>query len=162
MYLVVIVATRLNGLRSLAELSAFDLVMTISIGSIVSTTALSPSVSLADGIAAVAVLFLGQSSISILRRRSRMQHLVDNQPVVLMVGSVVLDDHLAEARMTRGDLFGKLRERGVRDLADVAVVVLERTGGVSVIERGPEDGVAVGPELLTDVRGAEQVPVRRP
>lgn len=45
MYLAVIAATRIVGLRSLAELSAFDLAMTVAVGAVVGRVALvDPSV----------------------------------------------------------------------------------------------------------------------
>lgn len=158
LYAVVIVATRLNGLRSLAQFSAFDFVMTVSIGTTVATTALSPSVAVVDGVAVVVVLFGLQSTISLLRRRVRLQRLVDNQPLVLMVGDQLVEASLGEARMTAGDVFAKLREEGVRQLDEVAVVVLERTGSISVVRRGQDGSRAVAPALLSEVRRGELVP----
>lgn len=158
MYAVVIIATRLSGLRSLAQLSAFDLIMTISIGSVLASTALSRSTPLLDGVVAVAVLFLAQSAISVLRRRRSAQRAVDNRPLVLMVGSTTLDENLRAARMTPDDIRVKLREHGIRDLDQVGVVVLERTGVLSVIERDESGAPTMDPGLLVGVGGADRVP----
>jgi len=160
MYGFLIVATRLSGLRSLAQLSAFDLLMTISIGSMLATTALSPSVPLVDGVAAAGVLFGAQTAISLLRRRLGTR-LIDNQPSVLMIGEELLDDHLREARMTTDDVMSKLRQEGIRDLGEVGVVVLERTGSVSVIPRDADGQIRVAKPLVAGVRGHDRVPSLR-
>lgn len=145
-YLWVIAATRLLGLRSFAKMSAFDFAMTIATGSVIATVALG-SVPLTSGLVAVAVLFTAQYAVARLRRTTPAGRVIDNQPLLLLYEGRILDDHLAKARLTRGDLMGKLRAADVTDVAAVRLVVLETTGDVSVIRSsGPID-----PALLAGV-----------
>ncbi len=51
--------------------------------------------------------------------------------------------------MTRSDLYGLLRQRGVGELDEARFVVLERRGQVTVIRNGGWDGS--DPELVRDV-----------
>lgn len=145
-YLWVIAATRLLGLRSFAKMSAFDFAMTIATGSVIASVALG-SAPLTGGMTAVAVLFVAQYAVARLRRAAGLGGLVDNRPLILLHEGRILDDHLARARLTRGDLMGKLRAAGVTAVADVRLVVLETTGDISVItSSGPLD-----PALLDGV-----------
>ena len=153
-YVAVIAATRIVGLRSFSKLSAFDFAMTVAIGSIVASVGTS-SVALVDGLIAVAVLFAAQFSVAWLRRRTNLVGVVDNRPLLLMHGETVLEDHLDRARITLDDLRGRLRQANVRDLATVQAVVLETTGDISVLAGDP--GTGLDPALLEGVIGAELV-----
>ena len=126
-YLWVIVCTRLLGLRSFAKMSAFDFAMTVATGSVIATVALG-NVPLAGGLAAVAVLYAAQYTVARLRPPARPARRRPPQPLLLLYEGSVLDDHLARARLTRGDLMGKLRAAGVTEVAAVRLVVLETTG----------------------------------
>lgn len=157
-YLWVIAATRVLGLRSFAKLSAFDFAMTVATGSVIASVALG-SVTLTVGLTAVAVLFAAQYAVARLRRNTTVGGLIDNQPLLLVYEGRILDDHLARARLTRTDLLSKLRGANVTEIAAVRVVVLETTGDVSVIT-GPGpidpallDGVVLGQAAADVGRG---------
>lgn len=147
-YLWVIAGTRLLGLRSFAKMSAFDFAMTIATGSVIATVALG-SVPLASGMTAIAVLFVAQFAVARLRRGTGLNGVIDNRPLLLLYEGRILDEHLAEARLTRGDLMGKLRAADVTQVAAVRLVVLETTGDISVITgSGPLDAALLdGVEL---------------
>jgi uncharacterized membrane protein YcaP (DUF421 family) len=143
---------RSAGPRSLAQMSAFDFVATIAVGSIVASVGLG-SVPLVDGLVAVALLFALQFGVATVRRSDRWRQVVDNTPLLLVRDGEVYEDHLAEARITHADLRSHLRRSNVDDIANVRAVVLETTGDVSVLY-GSGD---IGP-LLQGVRGAEGHP----
>lgn len=149
-YVAVVVLTRATGPRSLAAMSSFDFAATVAIGSTLATTAVG-SPSLADGAAALVLLFGAQALVAQLRRRTAFAAAVDNQPLLLMSGPVVHEANLRQARISREELFGQLRSAGVQQLTDVRAVVLETNGKVSVLTGGP----TIDDELLVGVRGAE-------
>lgn len=152
-YAVVVLLTRLAGPRSLAKMSSFDFAATVAVGSTLSSTA-TGSVPLAAGATALVVLFGLQALVGALRRRGTFAGALDNTPLLLMAGSDVLDDALAQARMSRSELFGQLRSSGVRRRDQVHAVVLETTGDLSVLTTGDGD---TDPVLLEGVRGAERL-----
>ncbi|MFA9446912.1 DUF421 domain-containing protein [Egicoccus sp. AB-alg6-2] len=146
-YLWVIAANRLLGLRSFAKLSAFDFAMTVAIGSMIAAIALD-NAPLLSGLVAVAALFAIQFVVAKLRQATAFDRVVDNAPVLLVHEGRILDDHLARARLTRDDLMAKLRAANVLDVAEVRAVVFETTGDVSVLSgEGRLD-----PALLRGVR----------
>ncbi len=79
--------------------------------------------------------------------------MIDNRPLLLMVGREMLDDNLRQARVTADDLRSKLREANVLNYDQLRAVVLEQTGDVSVLH-GDAD---IDPDLLTDVRDGERL-----
>lgn len=146
-YLFVIASTRLAGLRSFATMSSFDFAMTVAIGSLIASAA-SGQVALAGSATGIAVLYLAQAVVAALRRRGLLGGLVDNSPLLLMEEGRILEDNLAAARMTRGDLRARLRAANVLEHAQVHAVVFETTGDVSVLHG---DG-RLDPDLLRGVR----------
>ena len=154
-YVVVIVLVRIQGLRSFAKMSSFDFAATVAVGSIMATTAASSDIPLAAGVAAVTALFLAQVTVAVCRRWSVVRSVVDNEPMLLMVGTEVLHDNLRRGQVTEDDLQAKLREANVLTLAQVRAVVLETTGDISVLH-GEPDGPAVEGYLLEGVRGVDE------
>lgn len=152
-YLAVLSYTRIAGLRSFAKMSSFDFAMTVAIGSIMATVATGPSATLANGLVALAVLYVLQVLIGFARRRRKLAHAIDNRPLLLLHDGRPIPEALAHVRMTSDDLQAKLRASGVASLSGAAAVVLETTGDVSVIE-APAD---LDPDLFSDVRGAERL-----
>ena len=160
-FVLTIVYVRLVGLRSFSKMSGFDLIMTLAVGSIVGTVAVTPSLSVVDGAVGIGTLFVVQLVIAVLRSRTRFERLVDNEPLLLMAGDRFLPDNLRRARATEGDVRAILRDANVLDRAQVRAVVLATTGAVSVLHGdGPLDL-----DLLEGVRGADQIvasPLMRP
>ena len=124
MLLIVVAFIRLTGLRSLAKMSSFDFAVT------------------------VASLLAVQWAIAQLRRRSFGSRLVDNTPLLLVRDGQFVEEALTTARVTRSDVYAKLRQSNVHRMDEVIAVVLETTGDVSVIHGdGPLDA-----ELYDNVR----------
>ena len=156
-YALVIAMTRLAGLRSFSKMSSFDFVMTVAIGSIVASTVLLENPPLLRAAFALGAVFGLQYGIAWLRERSSsFSSLVDNEPLLLMDGPDVIEEHLKKARVTEDDLRAKLREANVLDLSQVRAVVLETTGDISVLH-GDADGPALNADLLRGVRGVDQL-----
>ncbi len=148
-YAALIVATRMVGLRSYSKLSSFDFVITIAYGSLLASILLNKNPSLLTGIVGIASLFAIQFVVSYSRRKFRfLERLVDNRPLLLMAGPVVLQESLDYARITHNDLRFKLRAAGITHPDQVLAVVLENTGDVSVLRTGDQ----VDPWVLEDVR----------
>ncbi len=131
-YLAVIALTRLAGPRSLAKMSSFDFAATVAIGSTVASTALA-STPLVNGVAALAMLYGLQYFVATLRRRNTLRGAADNRPMLLLVDGRVLEGNLQRVRVSREELWSRLRLSGVRRLEEVRAVVLETTGDMSVL-----------------------------
>ena len=156
-YLAILLYTRIVGLRSLSKMSAADFVMTVAVGSLFASTASLSSPSLLVGLAALAAIYLGQWALAWSRSRSKaFSKLVDNEPLLLMARSKILDHNLKRANVTRADLFGKLREANALNYSEVLAVVFETTGDISVLHSRDAD-VLLEPEFFTSVIDADQL-----
>lgn len=149
-YVAIIAYTRLFGLRSFSKMSAFDFAMTIALGSLFASSISSPSPPILLSLFAFLLLFSGQKLIALGRRSTSLKHLIDNDPILLMVDGRIIDENLRRTNVTEGDLRAKLREANVLDFSQVKAVVFETTGDVSVLHGAPDE--ALNPALLDGVR----------
>lgn len=152
MLIGIIIYVRIVGLRSFSKMSSFDFAVTVAMGSLLAAVALSGS-SLADGLVAAATLLGLQMLIALGRTRFGLAAAVDNDPLLLMIGSTFVDENLRRARVTTDDLRAKLREANVRNYRQVRYVVLESTGDVSVIHGDGE----LDPDIYVDVIDAHRI-----
>ncbi len=137
-YLAIIIFTRLSGKRSFSKMSSFDFAMTVAIGSMIASTVLSKSVTLASSILGLALIYGLQIFVAFLRNFKGVSKVVDNTPLMLMDGKTILQENLKKAKVTEGDLRSKLREANVLNLSQVRAVVFEATGDISVIHSNDE------------------------
>jgi uncharacterized membrane protein YcaP (DUF421 family) len=133
-YLSVVGALRLGERRTLTEMTAYDFVVAIALGSIIGRTSTTARPSYVQGLTAVVALLLCHHALSWLRMRSpRVRRLLDRSPIHLVQDGAVDRDALRRAHLTMTDLEMVLREHGVREPADARLVVLETRGAFSVI-----------------------------
>ena len=152
-YIVLIVFTRLSGLRSFSKMSSFDFAITVAIGSVLASTILFRPPSLVHAAVAMGTLFLIQMLVAHFRNNSKlMRKLVDNEPLLLMKNTEIIEENLQRAKVTHADLRAKLREANVTQLTQVQAVVMESTGDIAVLHHNePEHNL--DDALLEGVRG---------
>lgn len=135
MYIAVLGLARWSGVRSFAQMSTFDVAVTIAIGSVLATSILSPDPPLLQGIAGAAALYGLQLIVSRLRCASeRLRRAIDNGPILLMgAGGEMLHENMRVARITEDDLRCQLRRANVIDPARIEAVIMEGTGNIHVL-----------------------------
>lgn len=154
MYLTMVLLVRVLGQRVLSGMSSFDLVAVIAFGSIIGRAALGEIPVLAGGLVALVTLVVTQGLLGLARRRGLLQHAVVTSPVLLMAGSTVIEKNMQRCHVLPGELQSRLRLAGVSRYEQVAAVVFEPSGTISVLRRG----VQIDPLLLSGVVGAGLVP----
>lgn len=130
-YLALIFYSRVVGPRSFAQLSAFDFAVTVALGAVVGATA-TDTARLPYGVIGLGVLFLLRWIVAVGRQHG-LASLVDNTPLLIMMDSEILQEHLDRAKLTEADLRQSLRQAGVTNMEEVEAVVIERDGSISVL-----------------------------
>lgn len=149
-YSAMVMILRVAGKRSLAKLNAFDLVVTVALGSTLATVLLSKDVALAEGILAFVALAALQWLVSrISIASSRFRRLVRSEPRLLFENGMYREDAMARERVTKAEVDSAVRNAGHGRLDAIAAVVLETDGSMSVIE-------AEGSAELTALRSVKR------
>lgn len=135
-YVGLMLLLRISGKRTLTKMNAFDLVVTVALGSTLATVLLSKSVALADGLTAFALLIALQFSITWLSGRSRaVGRLVKAGPTLLVYQGAFLRAAMRSERVTKRKLLAALRQHGLTSVDKAAAVVLENNGQLSVLQQ---------------------------
>lgn len=146
-YAGLVVLLRVSGKRTLTKMNAFDLVVTVALGSTLATVLLTKSVALADGLTAFALLIFLQFVLTWLSVRSRaVSRLVKSEPALLVYQGQFLPAALRAERITEAEVLAGLRGQGLASIAGAGAVVLETNGELSVLR-------AAGPEPQSALRG---------
>lgn len=152
-YWAFVILVRLLGQGPLARVSSSDLASAVALGAVIGRAALGYTPTLAAGVLALLTLFAMQALAGLLQSGARRHRLLDNAPVLLMAGTEVLHENLRRNHLVEEELWPRLRLAGIRSPSEVACVVLEPTGEISVLRRGePLDRAMMG-----NVRGAERL-----
>ncbi|NJN15180.1 MAG: DUF421 domain-containing protein [Oscillochloris sp.] len=135
-YLALVALLRVSGKRTLSKMNAFDLIVTVALGSTLATILLSSDVALAEGLTAFALLIGLQFVIAWLSVHSKtVSKLVKADPTLLVYQGRILPDVLRHERVVDAEVLAAIRSEGFADLADVAAVVLETDGTFTVIKK---------------------------
>jgi uncharacterized membrane protein YcaP (DUF421 family) len=153
-YAAVLLLLRTSGKRTLSKLNAFDFVVTVALGSTLATVLLSDTVSLVDGVTALALLVALQYAVARASVRSAaIERLVKSEPT-LVYHHGFLPSAMRRERVTADELREAARKKGHARLEQVVAVVLETDGTLSVLSDEP--GLLRGGQVHAD--GAEQAP----
>lgn len=133
-YAVMVVELRVSGARTLAKLNAFDLVVTVALGSVLATIALSRDVSLAEGAAAITVLVAAQWAVARTSVRwTSVRRLTRADATVLLRNGRLDERALTATRVLPDEVEQAIRSSGHGDRESIAAVVLETDGTLSVV-----------------------------
>ena len=142
-YISLLGLLRLSGKRTLSKMNAFDLVVTVALGSTLATILLNKDVALAQGVVAFALLIGLQFAITWSSVRAPwVRRLVTGEPTLLLYRGAFLQTALRQTRVAEEEIRAAVRAAGLVTLGEAEAVVLETDGSFSVVERGSGSGAS--------------------
>lgn len=137
-YAGLVLVLRVTGKRTLSKMSAFDLVVTVALGSALASTMLSKSTPLVEGLTGMTLLVLLQFAVTWLSVRSeRVQNLVKAQPTILLHRGAWQRAALKRERVTEEEVLAALGSQGAKRVDETTSVVLETDSSLSVLTGSP-------------------------
>lgn len=139
-FLFLWLVVRIGGKREVAQLSAFDMILLITVGDLVSQGILQEDYSLTAAVIAVATFSVAGLALNTLgfHYPKFRPWLAGRARVVVRDGEPLLDTLRGE-RMTIADVHEAARQQGIRRLRDIELCVLETDGSFSFFTHGDED-----------------------
>lgn len=139
-YINLIVLLRISGRRTLSKMNAFDLVVTVALGSTFATILLNRNVSLAEGTLALALLIGLQYLVTWSSVRAGwVRKAVTGEPALLLYQGQLLRGAMRAARVTEDEVRSAIRSSGFAAMDQVEAVVLETDGSFSVVKTDSGD-----------------------
>jgi uncharacterized membrane protein YcaP (DUF421 family) len=136
-YAGLVALLRLTGKRTLSKINAFDLIVTVALGSTLATVLLSSDVALAEGMLALSLLCALQYVVAYASTRvPRFQALIKAEPSLLYFRGQFLSGAMRSERVSEEEILAAIRAQGIADPAGADAVVLETDGSFSVVSGG--------------------------
>lgn len=154
LYFVILFVFRLMGKREIGELSVFDLVVNIMIAEMAVMAIDEKELSLASAIVPIFLLMTIQIFMARLSLKSKkFRDLIDGSPTIIINKGKIDEEAMRKQRYNFDDLLQQLREKDVRNIADVEFAVLEPSGKLSVFERenNQKDGEITLPLIIDGI-----------
>lgn len=142
-YIGLVIFLRISGKRTLTKLNAFDLVVTVALGSTLATILLSKDVSLLEGLTAFALLIFMQYLFTLLAVHSKwFNNVIKSEPRLLFLDGQFLRNAMKKERIKEIEILQAIRNTGFGSTEKVKAVVLETDGSMSVISSEPGNTLA--------------------
>ncbi len=130
---VLFLLTKLMGNKQVSQLSMFDYIIGISIGSIAAEMATeleNPENPLAAMIVYGVIAFL----VSVISQRSvKVRKVMSGRPLVIMDNGIIYRENLKKARIDLSDFLTQCRTSGYFDINQIQTAVMEYNGAISFL-----------------------------
>lgn len=145
-YVALVIIMRLAGKRLAGQTTTFDLIVLITLGVVVQSTALQEG--WPSALVFVATVFAVHRGLAALCAHSTLiRHWVRGKPTVLVRDGRIVERALDRESISREELLAGLRKLGYDSPDSVKLAVLEETGHISAV--GVDDASpAITPERL--------------
>ena len=141
MYLYTLLLIRLVGKRGLGQLSPFELLIIVALGSAVGDPMFYPDVPLIHGMMVITVVIMLERLLVFVTERHRtVERLIESVPVCVVADGQLQPQNLDREDLSLAEIEMLLRLAGVENLGDVRRAYLEPSGKVSVFWKSPRDG----------------------
>lgn len=136
-YAFMLLVFRVNGKRSLAQITVFDFVLLLIIAEAVQQALIDTDNSMTNAILLVVTLLAADIGLTLLKETSRtVEKLVDGVPLILVEDGRPIEERMRKERVDEGDILQSARElHGLERLDQIKYAILERSGGISIIPK---------------------------
>ncbi len=141
-YVVLLLAFRIAGRRTLAEMTPFDLVLVFIIGEATQQALLGQDFSVTNAVLVIVTLLFLDIVMSLAKERSgTFEKLIDGVPTIIVADGRPLTERMRRARVDEADVMEAARRlHGIERWDQIKYAVLEGSGGISVIANGRAQG----------------------
>lgn len=134
-YLFAVIMMRFMGKRGNRSLSVFENVLIIALGSATGDTMFYPKVPLLYACIVIALIVGLSRLLQYLQLVSKpINTFLDGKPLMLIKDGEILNKGLDKSRIRKEELYGMLRNQGIKQLKEIEFAFLERTGNLSIFK----------------------------
>ncbi|GAB7386753.1 DUF421 domain-containing protein [Bacillaceae bacterium] len=157
-FLFLFLMARLMGKQQISQLTLFEYLVGITIGSIASSLSIELEIESINGIVGILVWGLIPILLAYLMLKNpRFRRLMQNEPTVLVRDGRILEKNLKKEKLHLDELMMLLRLKNCFNVADVEIAILETNGQLSVLPKS--DKRPVQPSDLKLHVKKEQMPM---
>lgn len=150
MFLIIIIGLRFLGKRGVKQLSVFELVVIIGLGSAAGDPMFYKEVGIIFSLLVFIIIIALYAVLTyFLAKSERFEDLIEGKPACLIEDGVFVHNNFKKENLGSDEFFAELRLRGVSHLGQVETAIVETSGGLSVFFF-PSDNVKFGLPIMLD------------
>lgn len=131
-FLVLFLLSKIMGFRAIAELSFFDYVIGITIGSVAAEMCTNIDIEWWKGITAMVIYVLFDMVFILISQKTLVgRKIISGVPIVLIDNGKIVEKSVKKARIDLNDLEAAARVSGYYNLSDIQFAVMEVSGKIS-------------------------------
>lgn len=136
-YLILLVAFRLTGKRTLAQATSFDLVIVLVVGEATAQALLGEDFSVTRAaIVIVTLVLLQRGSDYLAWKYKKFDRITEGAPSLLISDGEVLAKELATHKLDASDIMEAARDKhGLERMEQIKWAVLEKSGDITIVPR---------------------------
>ena len=132
--IILFILSKLMGNREMSQLSVFDYINSITIGSIAAEMATCEFTTFLKPLIAMIVLSVLNITLSFMTCKSiKLRRFITGKPSILYDNGQLYYKNLAKSRMDLAEFLTECRVSGYFNLADIQTAMLEATGKISIL-----------------------------
>jgi uncharacterized membrane protein YcaP (DUF421 family) len=134
-FFTLLIFARILGKQQIGEITFFDYVLGITIGSFGSSlTADLSSAAWPHFIGLLTWVILGIMLQYVSLKSKKLSDYINDEPVIVIHDGMIMGDNLKRIKYTLNDLLSQLRLKDIFDISEVKFAIIEANGHVSVIK----------------------------
>ena len=150
MFIIIVISLRLLGKRGVKQLSVFELVVIIGLGSAAGDPMFYKDVGILPALIVFAMVVGLYSLITFLIGTNKnFEKLIEGKPVCLIKGGVFSIDNFQKEILGEDEFFAELRMQGVSQLGQIEEAIEESSGNISIFFY-PDEEVKYGLPIMPD------------
>jgi uncharacterized membrane protein YcaP (DUF421 family) len=154
-YSVVMILLRIARKRTLSQMTAFDMIIPLTLGPILASTILPGGVTLIEGLTAFGFLVGLHSLVSRMTfRYPSISKLLEHDPVLLFYRGQFIDHNLSRENIAKHEIRQAVRRVGLAEMSNIRAVILEPTGSINVVQE-PDSEVLTIPTIDKEIRQSD-------
>jgi len=135
MFIFALIIMRLLGRRAIHQLTSFDLLLIIALGSAMGDPMIYPDTAIlwsVFGITTIAVLYRIQTAL--VNRFPRYENFSEGMPLRIIKNGILDEKQVEKHTPTQDEIFLLLRNKAIRSLGEIETAYLERDGSISIFK----------------------------
>ena len=135
-FALVVVLLRIVGQQALAKMSGYDVVVTVTLGSILASAMVTRSVTVSEAATALVTLIALQETVRWFQSRwLPAHHAVREAPIVVLWDGKLLDDVMTDHNISGDEIRAVVRRAGWSSMGEMQLIALENDGEWSIVPR---------------------------
>ena len=154
-FITVIIGLKISGKRGVRQLSIFELVIILTLGSAAGDIAFYKEVGVLHAVITILFTVLLYRFITYLLPKSRrLTKLLEGEPITIIKNGVYTGEIQSYENLSHDEFYMELREKGIEHLGQIRIAILEVNGDVSIfknLSKQTQPGLCILPEAVENI-----------